>query len=148
MAHEFIEHLKKDHEKQRKLGEQLRNAKDPERRKELRKKMHEELYPHIEGEEASIFDYMQEVGGEAREEALKALQEHHVDRVLLRELMDLTLDGETFSAKAYVLDEINRHHIEEEEKTHFPMLMRLASKEKLDELYQAYEEAEKKAKSE
>ncbi|MFP4346426.1 MAG: hemerythrin domain-containing protein [Anaerolineales bacterium] len=148
MAHAFIEHLKKDHEKQRKLGEQLRNAKDPERRKELRQKMQEELHPHIEGEEASIFDYMQEAGGEAREEALKALQEHHVDRVLLRELMDLTLDGETFSAKAYVLDEINRHHIDEEEETHFPMLMRLASEEKLDELYEAYEEAEEQAKSE
>ncbi len=148
MAHEFIEHLKKDHEKQRKLGEQLRNAKDPERRKELRQEMQKELHPHIEGEEASIFDYMQEVGGETREEALKALQEHHVDRILLRELMDLTLDGETFSAKAYVLDEINRHHIDEEEKTHFPMLMRLASKEKLDALYEAYEEAEEQAKSE
>jgi hemerythrin superfamily protein len=148
MAHKFIEHLKKDHDKQRKLGEQLRNAKDPERRQELRKKMHEQLYPHIQGEEASIFDYMQEAGGKAREEALKALQEHHVDEVLLRELMDLTLDGETFSAKAYVLDEINRHHIEEEEKTHFPMLVGMVSEEKLDELYKAYEEAEKKAKSE
>jgi hemerythrin superfamily protein len=146
MAHPYIEHLKKDHDKQRELGKQLREATDPQRRKELRQKMYEALHPHIEGEEASIFDYMKEAGGKAREEALKALQEHHVDTVLLNELMDLTLDGETFSAKAYVLDEVNTHHIKEEEKTHFPMLEEMASKEKLDELFERYERAEKQAK--
>ncbi len=146
MTHPYIEHLKKDHDKQRRLGEELRKATDPEKRKELRQKMHEELIPHMEGEEASIFAYMEEVGGEAREEALKALEEHHVDRVLDEELMNLPLDAENFSAKAYVLDEVNTHHIDEEEKVHFPMLEGMASKEKLDELFERYEEAEKKAK--
>lgn len=147
MSHAFIEHLKEDHRKQRDVGKQLRNAEKPEEREKLRKKMHEELYPHMEGEEASIFDYMSEAGGEAREEALKAVQEHHVAKGLLRELMDLDLEGDTFKAKAYVLDEINRHHMEEEEKTHFPMLQDMASDKKIDKLFDRYKKAEKKAKS-
>jgi iron-sulfur cluster repair protein YtfE (RIC family) len=146
VAHKFIEHLKKDHEKQRDVGKKLRTAESPEERERLRKKMHEALYPHMEGEEASIFDYMSDGEGKAREEALKAVQEHHVGRVLLRELMDLEPDGDTFKAKSYVLDEMNRHHMDEEEKTHFPMLQDMASDEKIDELFDRYKKAEKKAK--
>lgn len=147
MAHEFIQHLKKDHEKQREVGEQLRTAQDPERREQLRQQMYEELYPHMIGEEESIFSYLQEEGGKAREEALKAVQEHHVAKIVLRELMDLEPDGETFPAKAYVLDELNRHHMDEEEKTHFPMLQDMASDQKISELYDRYEQAEKEAES-
>jgi len=146
VAHEFIEHLKKDHEKQREIGKKLKEAREAKEREKLRQQMHEALYPHLEGEEASIFDYMKEAGGKAREEALKAIQEHHVDELVLRELMDLDPDGEVFSAKAYVLDEFNRHHMEEEEKTHFPMLEEMTSKEKMDKLFEQYEKAEKAAK--
>lgn len=142
MAHEFIEHLLEDHEAQRRLGAQLRTTKDPQQREELRQEFWEELYPHMIGEEASLFAYMESAGSEAKEEALKAVQEHHVAKMVLRELMDLDVEGDTFMAKAYVLDELNRHHMEEEEETHFPMLQRMAQKEKLDELFEQYEEAE------
>lgn len=142
MAHEFIEHLLEDHKAQRRLGAQLRTTKDPQQREELRQEFWEELYPHMIGEEASLFAYMESAGSEAKEEALKAVQEHHVAKMVLRELMDLDVEGDTFMAKAYVLDELNRHHMEEEEETHFPMLQRMAQKEKLDELFEQYEEAE------
>jgi iron-sulfur cluster repair protein YtfE (RIC family) len=147
MAHEFIQHLKKDHEKQREIGEKLKTAQDPQQREQLRQQMHEALYPHMIGEEESIFSYLQSQGGKAREEALKALQEHHVEKIVLRELMDLEPDGETFPAKAYVLDELNRHHMDEEEKTHFPMLQDMASDQKISQLYDQYEQAEKEAES-
>lgn len=35
MAHPFIEHLKKDHQKQRELGGRLCEAEDPEKRKKI-----------------------------------------------------------------------------------------------------------------
>lgn len=146
MAHAFIEHLKKDHEKQREIGKKLREAKGAQEREKLRQQMYEALYPHLEGEEASIFDYMKKAGGKAREEALKATQEHHVDEMVLRELMDLDLDDEVFSAKAYVLDEFNRHHVDDEESTHFPMLEEMADNAKMDSLFERYEKAEEAAK--
>jgi iron-sulfur cluster repair protein YtfE (RIC family) len=146
MAHQFIQHLEKDHEKQRRLGEQLRQAKDPGEREKLRKEFHNALYPHMIGEEASLFPYMESAEGKAHSEAQKALQEHHVGKVVLRELMDLSLDSDIFNAKAYVLDELNRHHMEEEEQTHFPMLEKMAGADKLQRLFEQYEEAEKRAK--
>jgi hemerythrin-like domain-containing protein len=146
MAHPFIEHLEKDHEEQRRLGEQLQQVESPEEREQLRDEMYEALLPHVEGEDASIFSFMTSAGGEAREEALKAMQEHHVAKLVLRELMDLDPGGEVFSAKAYVLDELNSHHMDEEEDTHFPMLEEMASQEELDRLFEQYHEAEEKQK--
>ena len=145
MTHPFIQHLEKDHDKQRQLGKKLRQAEQPEQREELRKEMYNELYPHVVGEEASIFDYLKSAEGEARDEALKALQEHHVAKIVLRELMDLSVEGDTFMAKAYLLDELNRHHMDEEEKTHFPLLERMADKEKINQLFEQYEKAEEGA---
>ncbi len=142
MAHEFIKHLKEDHEKQRELGKELQQAKDPKKREKLRQQMHEELNPHVEGEEASIFDYMKKTGGQAHEEALKAIQEHHIAKIVMNELMNLSLESEVFEAKAYVLDELNTHHMDEEEETHFPLLEEIADKGQIDELFELYEETE------
>lgn len=147
MSHKFIMHLKKDHKKQRELGKQLKSIESPEQREKIRNQFYEELYPHIMGEDASIFSYMKSRGGKTNEQALKAMQEHHVGRVVLRELMDLALDSDIFNAKAYVLVELNRHHIDEEEKKHFPTLESEASKQELDDLFEQYKDAEKKAKS-
>lgn len=147
MTHELIEHLRQDHEKQRSLGEQLKKADRPKERDELRQQYHDEVYPHMRGEENSIFPFMKNAGdGEARDEAMEALQEHHIAKLVLRELADLKLESEVFKAKASVLDELNRHHIDEEESTHFAWLEGHASNEELDELFRRYEEAEEDAK--
>jgi hemerythrin superfamily protein len=142
MAHEFIEHLLEDHEEQRKMGDEIRQAMDPEERQELWEDFHEELSGHLLGEEASIFPFLMEVGGEARKESQKALQEHHVAKLVIRELEDTSIDGETWLAKVTVLDELNKHHIDEEERVHIPMLVQLCTSEQLDELFDQYEQAE------
>jgi len=145
MTHPFIEHLRKDHEKQRSVAKQLKEAEASEVRSDLRDKMSEELLPHMAGEEASIFAYMRDANAEAKEHALEAEQEHHIARLVLGEIMDLHLDSEVFSAKAAVLSELNEHHMQEEEGSHFPWLEQHASKEQLDGLFEDYELAEKHA---
>ena len=142
MAHEFIEHLLEDHEEQRKMGDEIRQAMDHDERQELWEEFHEELSGHLLGEEASIFPFLTEVGGEARKESQKALQEHHVAKLVIRELEDTSIDGETWLAKVTVLDELNKHHIDEEERVHIPMLVQLCTSEQLDDLFDKYEEAE------
>jgi hemerythrin-like domain-containing protein len=146
MTHAFIDHLMKDHAKQRRLSAQLRKAHSIEERKDLRQAFFDALYPHLEGEDASIFSYLESSGSPAHEGALKAQEEHHVARVLLDELMNLDPGSDTFLAKAAVLDELNRHHLDEEEQTHFPRLEDLASQEKLDALFETYEQTEKDIK--
>lgn len=147
MPHPFIEHLKEDHEKQRRVGENLKEATAPEERVSLRQEIYDETYPHMEGEEASIFAFMQAADDEeAKERALEAIQEHHVGMVLMRELKELVPTSEIFKAKASVLDELNRNHMDEEEKYHFPWLERNLATEELDRLFEEYEKAEEAAK--
>lgn len=145
--HEFLEHLRKDHEEQKTLGKKLSEAKEPDERERLRKQFYESLYPHIVGEEASIFPRLKDADDEeARDDGLEGLQEHHVAKLVLRELMDLETKSDIFKAKAKVLDELNRHHIEEEEKDVFGHLKKLCSDKEMDKLYQQYEKAEEDAK--
>lgn len=145
--HKFIAHLIEDHGKQRELGARLKNAVDPDERDDVRDRLQEGLLPHMAGEEASIFPFMQDSGdAEADAHAMEAVQEHHAARAVLREIMELTLESEIFNAKATVLAEMNEHHVDEEESTHFPWLEKHASTEQLDALFEAYEKAEEAEK--
>ncbi|MFW5641048.1 MAG: hemerythrin domain-containing protein [Thermodesulfobacteriota bacterium] len=147
--HPFLKHLGGDHEEQKKLGKQLIDASSSEEREKMRQKFYEELYPHMVGEEASMFKRLKDADDEEiRGDALENLQEHHVAKLVLRELMDLETDSEVFKAKAKVLDELNRHHIEEEEKEAFEHLQKLCSDQELSELFEQYEQTEEKAKEE
>jgi hemerythrin superfamily protein len=146
--HEFLQHLREDHEEQKKIGKQLTEAKDPAERDRLRKQFYDSLHPHMIGEEASIFQRLKDSGDEeARDDGLEGLQEHHVAKLVLRELMDIETQSDIFKAKAKVLDELNRHHIEEEEKDVFEHVKKLCSEKEMDQLFENYEEAEEGAKS-
>ena len=146
MPHEFIRHLVKDHSTQKSLAKQLQDAA-PEKRQELRAKLWEELYPHIIGEEASIFAFLTtQAKGEVKEHALECLEEHKGAKHALAGLMACDVKAENFKAKVKVLDELNKHHIEEEESNPFKEITKLCDKACLDELFKKYEAAEEKAK--
>jgi len=146
--HEFLKHLKEDHKEQKRLGKELIGAGDSKERKRLRKQFHESLYPHVIGEEVSIFKRLSKTDDdEVREDGLEGLQEHHVAKILLAELMDLDPEDKIFKAKTKVLDELNRHHIKEEEGKIFDHLQKLCKDEELDSLFEQYEKGEEKAKS-
>ncbi len=66
MTHPFIEHLLKDHDKQRQLAKKLVKAETLEEKKEFRQALYDALYPHVEGEDASIFSFLMEGDAEAR----------------------------------------------------------------------------------
>ena len=145
--HEFLTHLRKDHNEQKDLGKKLSQTKEPEKREKLRQQFYESLHPHIVGEEASMFKMLtNSEDEEAKSDGLEGTQEHHVAKFILRELMNLKIDSDIFNAKATVLDELNRHHIEEEETAIFGHLNRLCDDKQLDKLFKQYKEAEEKAK--
>jgi hemerythrin superfamily protein len=144
--HPFIQHLVNDHRVQHELGTKLAQIKDSSERERVRKSLAGELLPHMAGEEHSIFPYMLASGdAEAEEGAREAVQEHHVSRLVLREILDLTLDSDVFSAKAAVLSELTKHHTEEEESEHFPWLENHSSRQQLDSLFESYKAAQKEA---
>jgi hemerythrin-like domain-containing protein len=143
MKHDFLKHLKKDHDEQKQLGKRMAEATASRDRERLRRKFHDSLYPHLMGEEASIFKRLQQVDDEeAKKDCLENLREHHEAKILLREIMALEAESGIFQAKAKALDELNRHHIEHEEGKIFGHLERLFDKQELDRLFEQYEKTE------
>ena len=146
--HRFLQHIRKDHQEQKRLAEKMIEATSQEDRRNLRQQFYNSLYPHMVGEEASIFKFLSKAKEqEIRDDSLEGLQEHHVGKIILGELMELNTQRDVFKAKAKVLDELNRHHIEEEEKDIFAHLQKLCDDDHLDQLFESYEKAEEKAKS-
>jgi hemerythrin superfamily protein len=58
---------------------------------------------------------------------LEALEEHHIVKWTLNELLDLPADAERFDAKVTVLMESVRHHVKEEEGDLFPKVRKVMS---------------------
>lgn len=148
MPHEFLRHLKEDHKKQMQISKQMVAASDPKQREQLRHEFYEAFYPHIIGEEQSMFPFLiKSQQMEAKEHGLVSLEEHTVAKNALKEFMKCDPASDVFKAKAHVLDELNNHHIQEEEKIDMMALSKLCTKECLDDLFKKYEAAEEKAKS-
>lgn len=77
------------------------------------------LTAHAAGEEGVFYPEFRKASGED-DMVLEAVEEHHVLKVLLREIAQLTPQDEHYDAKMKVLKEIVRHHVEEEESEMFP----------------------------
>jgi hemerythrin-like domain-containing protein len=88
------------------------------------------LYP------AALNDVSSAVG-----DVLEAIEEHHIVKWELQELLDLDPEDARFTAKVTVLFENVRHHVKEEESELFPLLRSKLAKGRLQELGSKLEEA-------
>jgi len=77
--------------------------------------------------------------------ALESLEEHHVVKWLLSELVDMDPVHERFDAKITVLIENVRHHVEEEESDFFPKVRKQLGRNELADLGEALANAKKSA---
>ncbi|HAS10111.1 MAG TPA: hemerythrin [Acidimicrobiaceae bacterium] len=129
--------LTTDHDEVRDLFEQFRTAEEAEdkaRMKELQKEIFSELETHTRIEEDIFYPAVRDTDEEELAETVdEGVQEHHVVKVLMREIEDVSGD-DTFIAKMKVLMENVEHHAEEEETDMFPDLRKRMSQERLDEL--------------
>lgn len=132
-----IELLTADHNEVRELFAQFRQAHEAEdmaRMKELQQEIFSELETHTRIEEDIFYPAVREVDEEELAETVdEGVQEHHVVKVLMREIESVSGD-DTFVAKMKVLMENVEHHAEEEETDMFPDLREKMSQERLDEL--------------
>ena len=136
--------LKTDHEKVAGIFEKLEETTErAERtREELFTKLKQELDLHAHIEEKIFYPAIKQAE-ETRDITMEALQEHHVVKVLLRELDAMGVTSETWTAKLKVLKENVEHHVEEEEGEMFKKARTVLSKDQLEELG-ALMEAEKR----
>jgi hemerythrin superfamily protein len=127
--------LKADHEKVSGLFSQLEETTEraEKTREELFTKLKQELDLHAHVEEKIFYPALKEAE-ETRDITMEAFQEHHVVKVLLRELDAMGVTSETWTAKLKVLKENVEHHVEEEEGEMFPKARTVLSADQLEEL--------------
>jgi hemerythrin superfamily protein len=132
-----IQLLTADHDEVRGLFEQFRQAheaEDMDRMKELQKQIFSELETHTRIEEDIFYPAVRETDEEELAESVdEGVQEHHVVKVLMREIEEVSGE-DTFVAKMKVLMENVEHHAEEEETDMFPDLRDKMDQAQLEEL--------------
>jgi hemerythrin superfamily protein len=114
----LFEMLKTDHRHVQELFSKFEEA-DKHTRSSIAHEALTALEVHAALEEELVYPAIAEV---VEEEKLvnEAKEEHHVAKLLIKELHKMGAGDEKFAAKFKVLGEIIRHHIEEEEGEMFP----------------------------
>ena len=140
--------LKTDHEKVAGLFEQLEPTTERavKTREELFTKLKQELDIHAHIEEAIFYPVLKQEA-ETRAITLEGVEEHHVIKMLLKELAGMQVDSEQWTAKLKVLKENVEHHVEEEESDMFKGAREVLSKEQLEELGTRMEAEKKEQKA-
>ena len=140
--------LKSDHETVAGIFEKLEDTTERaiKTREEFFTKLKQELDIHAHIEETIFYPVLKK-SDETRDITMEGIQEHHVVKVLLRELDAMGVGSETWTAKLKVLKENVEHHVEEEEEDMFVKAREVLSKEQLEELGAQMEQEKKLQKS-
>ena len=132
-----IKLLTDDHDTVRGLFDRFRAASesgDESQERELQQQIFDELETHTRIEEDIFYPAVKNLGVDDLTETVdEGVQEHHVVKVLMREIGDLS-DHDVFTAKMTVLIENVEHHAEEEETEMFPELRKHMDQPRLEEL--------------
>ncbi len=115
---DLFEMLKTDHRRVQELFSKFEKA-DKHARSSIAEEALAALEVHAAIEEELVYPAIAEI---VEEEELvdEAKEEHHVAKLLIKELHKIGAGDEKFPTKFKVLGEIVRHHIEEEEGEIFP----------------------------
>jgi hemerythrin-like domain-containing protein len=138
--------LKDDHRKVRALLDELEPTTERavKTRQELFARIKDELTVHEIIEEEIFYPTLKQ-HPKAKEIVLEGYEEHEVVNHVMGELEGLPVDDETWGAKANVMIENIRHHIEEEEGDMFVKARQVFDRAELDQLGTAM--AERKAEA-
>jgi hemerythrin superfamily protein len=117
-SRDAFELLKADHRQVQDLFTQFEDA-DSRRRNEIAEEVLTALETHTTIEEQAVYPAIREAV-EKDEMMDEAREEHHVAKLLMKELRKLEVNDDTYPSKFKVLGEIIRHHVEEEEGEMFP----------------------------
>jgi hemerythrin superfamily protein len=103
------------------------------------------LSQHAAIEEEEFYPAVRTSDPAAGDEVLEALEEHHIVKWELQELVDLDPKDERFTAKVTVLMENVRHHVREEEGELFPSVRAAMTRSQLREIAERLEKARRTA---
>jgi hypothetical protein len=127
--------LKEDHQKVSGIFQQIEPTTEraEKTRTEQFAQLQQELDIHAQIEEAVFYPAIKQAA-ETREIVLEGFEEHHVIKMLLKELESMPVDTEQWTAKVKVLKENVEHHVEEEEEEMFQKARQVLSEEEINDL--------------
>ena len=139
--------LKNDHHTVEQLFKRFEQAGDRAhvQKRQIVDRIIEELSVHAAIEEQVFYPVARATVPDTEDIALESLEEHHIVKWLLSELVDMDPAHERFDAKVTVLIENVRHHVEEEETEFFPKVRKQLGRNELAELGEALADAKKSA---
>jgi hemerythrin superfamily protein len=139
--------LKEDHQKVSGIFQQLEPTTEraEKTRTELFARLKEELDVHAQIEEAVFYPAIKQAA-ETREIVLEGFEEHHVIKMLLKELEAMPVDTEEWAAKLKVLQENVEHHVEEEEGEMFQKARQVLDEDEINRLGAQMEDLKKQLK--
>ena len=132
--------LKRDHDKMKTLLKELEPTTERavKTREELFRRIKSELIVHEIIEEEIFYPTLKQ-HPKAKDIVLEGYEEHNVVDTIMGELEGLSVEDETWGAKAKVMIENIEHHIEEEEGEMFEKARQVFDREELEELGKAME---------
>jgi hemerythrin superfamily protein len=139
--------LKADHHTVEQLFKRFEQAGDRAhvQKRQIVDRIIEELSMHAAIEEQVFYPVARAAVPDTEDIALESLEEHHVVKWLLSELVDMDPAHERFDAKVTVLIENVRHHAAEEESDFFPKVREHFGRNELADLGEALADAKKSA---
>ena len=128
--------LKNDHHTVQQLFKRFEQAgkRAHVQKREIVDRIIEELSVHTAIEEQVFYPVARAAVPDTEDIALESLEEHHIVKWLLSELVDMDPAHERFDAKVTVLMENVRHHVKEEENDFFPMVRKQLGRTELADL--------------
>ena len=135
MSTDAIVFLKDEHKQMRAVFRDFeKNKEDARRRGEIVRRMIELLTIHTYLENEIMYPEVRRLLPEVEDDVLESYEEHHVADVLCLELWSMDPSEDHFPAKATVLIENVRHHMEEEEQEWFPQVREGVGRKDLQEM--------------
>jgi hemerythrin superfamily protein len=118
--------LKKQHKEVKGLFKKVDKIEDARGRRQLMEQIGQALELHTRLEEEIFYPAVRGLETRKAEEMVaEALEEHHVVKLVLKDLPNVDPEDERFEAKMTVLSELVEHHADEEEKEMFKTVERL-----------------------
>ena len=125
-----IDLLKTQHKEVKALFKKIEKTEDSRQRRQLMEEISTALEGHTTIEEEMFYPAVRELETKKAEEMIdEAFEEHHVVKLVLRELPEVDPEDERFHAKMTVLSELVEHHVKEEEDEMFKLAKKIGEDE-------------------
>ena len=122
--------LKRQHREVKTMFKKMEKTENARGRRDLMEQIAQALEMHTRIEEEIFYPAVRELETKKAEEMVaEAFEEHHVVKLVLKELPQVDPEDERFEAKMKVLSELVEHHADEEEEEMFPAAEKLGADE-------------------